>query len=476
MRKLLLAVCAVILGNGMAMASDTVITNVSVVDVETGKVRRDQTVVIGDVRIKFVGTKRPLGGRDANVIDGRGKYILPGFWDMGSFALNGTRGVPGAMELMIAHGVIGTRDLGTAGTPAQIKELISGIESGSRVGPKLIWTTKALSRTFGPSAGKAGPSFLDIQTEAEAVAAVNAIADAGAHYIKLVQNFPETWLPTVVGAAKARKLPVMGAFVSSWKAAAEAGAAGFDHFVDLSRSTARRPERDQFLSLYRDEEFRRNYNTLDKMYAFILPLRSLRDEKYYRSQIAALAKAQTPVTTNMATMFWAQAENDDLIKDRIKYAYPNRPRAAASPGTADGNHDRMFADLRDLRDAGVPIMTGTQAEAAGHALPGATLQDEIIWLTRAGFTPREALAAATVTPAKVIRRMFPRIQATSKVAVGMPADLVLLDGNPLTDIENVRRVWATVANGRWIGPELRANLLEDAARMAASPPVSRPRK
>ena len=234
----------------------------------------------------------------------------------------------------------------------------------------------------------------------------------------------------------------------------------------------RRPERDQFLSIYRDEEVRRNYDTRDKMYAFMLPLRGLRDQRYYRAQISALAKAQTPVTTNMATMFWAQAENESLIKGRTKFAYPNRSRVRASPGTTDGNsRDGLFADLRDLRDAGVPIMTGTQADAAGHDLPGATLQDEIIWLTRAGFSTRQALAAATVNPAKFIRRAFPRVEATGKVAAGMPADLVLLEGNPLADIRNVRRVWATVANGRWIGPELRAELLERAVRMAASPPT-----
>lgn len=471
MRKLLLALFYLALTGGVAHASDLAITNVSVIDVETGTVRNGQTVIIRDGVVKSVGRKRPARSGDLRVIDARGKYMLPGFWDMGSYALNGTRGVPAAMELMVAHGVVGTRDLGTAGTTAQIKSLLGEIESGKRVGPKVIWTTKALSRVFGSSARQAGPSFFDVRSEAGAVAAVNSIADAGAHYVKVVQSFPESWLPSVVAAARARKLPVMGAFVSSWKGAADAGAAGFDHFVDLYRSTARQPERDQFLRLYRDEEVRRNYNTQDKMYAFLLPLRGLRDERYYRAQIGSMAKAGTPVTTNMATMFWAQSANEESIKDRTKYAYPNRDRATASPGTAkDSARDGLFADLRDLRDAGVPIMTGTQAADAGHELPGATLLDEIIWLTRAGFTPREALAAATVTPAKVIKRLFPRVSATSKVAPNMPADLVLLDANPLTNINNVRLIWATVADGRWIGPERRSQLLQDAAEKAKSPP------
>ena len=152
MRKLLL-LGAIILGNDTALAADTVITNVSVVDVETGKVRSGQTVVISGNRIRSVGSK-PSAKADAVAIDGSGKFMLPGFWDMGSFAFNGTRGVPAAMELMVAHGVVGTRDLGTAGTPAQIKGLIGQIESGKKVGPKVIWTTKALTLHVWPQRGQ----------------------------------------------------------------------------------------------------------------------------------------------------------------------------------------------------------------------------------------------------------------------------------------------------------------------------------
>lgn len=477
MGKVILAFCAFLTWTGVSRAADTVITNVSVVDVEAGKVRSGQTVVIVGTQIEYVGGKSPAARAGATIVDARGKYILPGFWDMGNFALDGTRGVPKAMELMVAHGVVGFRDLGTAGTPAQIKALVGEIESGRRVGPKLIWASQALSKAFSSSAPRVGPSRRDIQSEAEAVGAVNGIADSGAHYIKLHQNFPENWLPSVVRTARARKLPVMGAVVSSWKQAAETGVSGFDHFVDLYRSTARRPKRDQFLSLYRDDRFRRDYDDKDKMYAFILPLRRLRDEQYYRSTVAALAKARAPVTTNMATMFWAQVGREGVISERGKFAYPNRPREVASPGTTDDKaRDGLFGDLRDLRDAGVPIMTGTQAEGAGHELPGATLQDEIILLTRAGFTPREALAAATVTPAAVIGRLFPRVHASGKVVAGMPADLVLLDDNPLADITNVRKVWATVADGRWIGPEQRAKLLADAVSAASLPPPADPGK
>jgi imidazolonepropionase-like amidohydrolase len=95
------------------------------------------------------------------------------------------------------------------------------------------------------------------------------------------------------------------------------------------------------------------------------------------------------------------------------------------------------------------------------------LLDELEWLVRAGLSPREALAAATVTPAQVARRLFPRAAVAGAVVAGESADLVMLDANPLNDIANVRRIHGVMARGRWYGPVQRRALLERAAELAA---------
>jgi hypothetical protein len=449
------------------------ITNVQILDVAKGQVSGPRTVIVQGNLVVSVGLPRrtqvPAG---ASKLDGRGRFLMPGLWDMGSFVLDGTRGAPGAMELMIAHGVVGTRDLGTAVAPVQIKALLAEIESGRRAGPKLIWTTKALSRTLDAETSGAARNRLDLRSREEAEAAVDQAARAGAHYIRTVQNFPEQWLPAVVARARRHGLAVTGAVVSSWAGAANDGLAGFDHFVDLYRSTARKPERDQFLRLYRDSAFRRaTAKDRNGMYAFFAPLRGLRDHAYYRSTLAAVARAGTPVITNMATTNWAQQMHAERIEARRRFARPEGTPPPPPPSTIDGkSRDGQWSDIRDMRNAGIPLMAGTIAEGSPRLLPGATLLDELELLVRAGLTPREALASATVVPAAQIARLFPRVAAAGAVAPGQPADLLLLDGNPLADIGNIRRIHGVVANGRWYGPAERQTLLDQAARLAAQAP------
>ena len=470
---MLLLLSALLLSAGGAAWAETVaITNVAVVDVAHGTTRSGQTVVVRGETIWAAGNSRrtaiPAGARR---IDGRGRFLIPGLWDMGSFVLDGrANGVPGAFELMIANGVTGTRDMGTAVAPAEIARLDKAIRAGEIVGPRLIWATKMLSRRLDAEVSGGRKEHFSVKSERDAVAAVDRMAADGAHYIRLHQTLPEIWLPSIVARARAHRMTITGAIVASWRDAALVGLGAFDHFVDLYRSTARAPERDQFTRLFRDAAFQRRIaGSRDGFYRFFEPLRGLRDQAYYQATIAAMARAGTPVTTDMATMVHSQQAIGLDVEERRRFSRPPaQPRAPSPPGTTDGRaRDGLWSDLRDLHDAGVPILAGTQAKNVYWELPGPTLVDELLILNKAGFTPRQALAAATVTPARVISRLFPRVIAANAVAKGQPADLVMLDANPLIDIANVRRIYGVMANGRWFGPAERQALIERAAELAA---------
>lgn len=108
-------------------------------------------------------------------------------------------------------------------------------------------------------------------------------------------------------------------------------------------------------------------------------------------------------------------------------------------------------------------MTGSDAPGA-NAFPGFSIHDELALFVQGGLTPLEALRAATVEPARYLKAT----DSLGTIERENLADLVLLDGNPLTDILNTRRVHAVIANGRLIDPARRQALLL-AAEVAARP-------
>jgi imidazolonepropionase-like amidohydrolase len=434
---------------------------VTVVDVARGRRVAGQTVVVRGDRIAAVGPRaRVRVPADARVVDGRGRYVIPGLWDMGSLVLQGVRtDAPGALALMLAHGVTGTRDLNT-GMPLDSAARLAGeLERGARVGPRLVWTGPALQQSI-PAAS---PNFARVDSLPDALALLGAMADAGAHHVRLVQGFRERDVPAVVAAARARGLPVTIAPVFAWDSAVALGVAGIEHFVDLRRTTARRPWRDRYAALYRDGAPR---PPREAVQPFLDSLGLFPDTAFRRRALAAVARAGVPVTTNMATMFWARAMLADRYPARARLVRPEAPPPPA-PGAAASREaaEAAWRDLRALRDAGVPLLAGSLGGQGLAAVPGAALHDELELMVRGGLTPREALAAATVTPAAVVARLYPRVRAAGAVAAGQPADLVVLDADPLADVANVRRVRAVVARGRLLDRAALDGLLDEAARL-----------
>jgi imidazolonepropionase-like amidohydrolase len=127
---------------------------------------------------------------------------------------------------------------------------------------------------------------------------------------------------------------------------------------------------------------------------------------------------------------------------------------------------RTFAELSlivgQMNRAGVTLLAGS--DIAGPRVPGFSLHDELVLLVEAGLTPLQALQAATLTPARVLKRA----DDLGTVATGRLADLVLLEADPLADIGNTRRIAAVVMGGRALSrAELDAQLVE-AERLAAS--------
>ncbi len=125
--------------------------------------------------------------------------------------------------------------------------------------------------------------------------------------------------------------------------------------------------------------------------------------------------------------------------------------------------EKSLAVVRDMRRTSVEFLAGT--DIPYPPLPGSGLHDEMSLLVRAGLTPLEALQTATLNPA----RFLGKLEQFGTVEEGKAADLVLLDGNPLTDIENVRKIRAVVVNGRYLSRADLDRILQQTKAAAALP-------
>jgi imidazolonepropionase-like amidohydrolase len=116
------------------------------------------------------------------------------------------------------------------------------------------------------------------------------------------------------------------------------------------------------------------------------------------------------------------------------------------PGLASRQRARLndgLAVVARLHRAGVPIVAGTDQSVPGHSL-----HRELELYVKAGLSPFDALAAATIVPARAMKKDAD----SGTIEKGKRGDLILLDGNPLADIRNTRRIYRVITNGRVFDP------------------------
>ncbi|HEX9383825.1 MAG TPA: hypothetical protein VF908_10525, partial [Gemmatimonadaceae bacterium] len=202
-----------------AQSAPLFVTHVVVVDVIAGRVQPDMTVEIRGRTIAAMNAGRPLRiPRRATVIDGRGKYLIPGLWDMHvhlSFP-------PGAAQiflpLMVANGILGARDMHSFLAP--IISLKRAVTSGAQIGPRLFVAGTAVD---GPNSYLPGARV--VHTPDEAAAAVRELKAAGADFIKVYSSLPKDLYLAVASEAKNEGIPFVG-HVPYPVTAAEASDAG----------------------------------------------------------------------------------------------------------------------------------------------------------------------------------------------------------------------------------------------------------
>ena len=445
----------------------TVIRNVFIVDAENG-LRGPADVTLNGDRIAAVVVRdesevesEPTSASPTHkVIDGTNRYLIPGLWDAHvHLAYDPKIDHRQFFPLALAHGVTYLRDIG-----GHLDKLV-----GAREGAKLPGVTPDLyisgplidgaKRVYdGSSAGNPDLS-LGVGTPEEARAAVDDLAKRGVHFLKAYELLSPDVLAAIVERADYHGLRVAAHSPLSLTAmqTARSGVDDLQHLRNLEMGCSSNAEllfaaRQAELAAGHEESGAKLRSAIHRSQRE--PALSTQDDEVCDALIAELAQNnvfQTPTLT-VATFLSEKL----YARDAVRATYADLPeevyarwinRTTALSLRAPTKQDRMLGDwsfkmTAKLHAAGVPIIAGTDAPI-GFIMPGASLHEELKLLSKAGLTPIQTLAAATITPAK----FFELQDEQGQIAPDMKADLVLLRANPLDHIGNTAAIEAVFKDG-----------------------------
>ncbi|WP_266368730.1 amidohydrolase family protein [Tellurirhabdus rosea] len=414
---------------------EIVFLSVNVVPMNMDRVLENQTVVVQNGKITALGAAGKVRyGRQALVIDAKGKYLTPGWAEMHAHVppIDDIEPMKEVLMLYLANGITTIR--GMLGHPKHL-ELRAKINSGDILGPHFYTT---------------GPSFngQTVRTAERGAEMVRQQKAAGYDYLKLHPGLTNETFPAIARTAKEVGIPFAGHVsfnVGVWRAI-EAGYSSIDHldgfveaitpgidtlvdqetglfgsWIGYRADTAKIP---RLMQALRDRNIR------------VVPTQALAER--WLSPQSAEAFSGAPEMKYMKpgeVTNWVNAKNN-------YNANPN-----FSPERAEAFLQLRRKLLKACQQNGVEILLGSDAPQVFN-VPGFSIHHEMKYMVDAGLTPYEVLRTGTVNVASYLGKPDWGI-----LKVGNVSDLVLLSGNPLQDIGQTRNVEGVMIGEKWLSRE-----------------------
>jgi len=452
------------------------ITHVAVIDATGSPANPDMTVVITGDRITEIGkTEKIRLPKGARVVEGTGKFLIPGLWDMHAHPFLEPQMLPPQLlfNLYVANGVTGLRD---PGGPLEVQiKWRKAVAAGEVLGPRMI--------VSGPILDGQSPMWpsiaIAIGAENEARSAVAGLKQRGADFIKVYDFLPRDAYFAIVDEAKKQHIPLAGHIPISVTAAEalDAGQRSVEHVIHLFESCSSLESELQQEALRRVKEataaglepnlpslFRelsqielKALKTYDEAKAQALFARFVKNGAYEDPTLIAHGYEQGADHSSDARLKYAPA----LLKESWKPENYILSKAFMREDLANAKilFQKRVELIGAMRRAGVALLAGTDSPTAAYTFAGFSLHDELALFVKAGLTTMEALQTATRNPA----RFFDLQESLGAVERGKIADLVLLEANPLLDIHNTQKINAVIVNGRLLDRATLDDLLAKAS-------------
>lgn len=384
------------------------IVGATLIDGHGGTPIPDSVVLVRGDKIIAAGNRTTITvPAAAEVVDAKGLTLLPGLIDS-HFHIDGDDPLP---AFYLTHGITSVRD------PGQWTEAYDVARKGPAPIPRLFLCGPHLDS---PPAAYPTDSYV-VRDAEETRNAVNRFADEGASGIKVYFRLPLALIRVAVEIAHARGLPVTSHLeIVDASDAIRAGVDGVEHATSFGTA---------LLPLREAEKYRQ---------AVLADNNARREGRY---QVWSKIDLDSP---RAAALF-------KLIVDRGTVVSPTLAVFERQPGDKDTTevHVRGFKQMeafvgRAFR-AGATVVVGSHSDVP-HAKRGWAYQRELELLVESGLTPMQAIVAGTLANAK----FFHAADRLGSIEPGKSADLLLIEGDPLKNISNMRNVKRVMLNGNWI--------------------------